>query len=135
MEEILKLAGMWFKALEDAEAAKTVIERERVLRAELVAMAFPKPKEGVNSLALPEGWTLKADYKLDRKVDEAALESVVENMAKKFGIDGHLLVRYKPELDKKNYKALTAEQQKVFDECLVIKPGSPQLELKAPKVA
>jgi len=43
------------------------------------------------------------------------------------------LVKRKPELITSAYKALTEQARLVFDQALIIKAGSPSLELVAPK--
>ena len=53
----------------------------------------------------------------------------------KLGISPEQLVKWKPELVLKAYRNLTNEQKEVFNECLVIKDGSPSLEIVLPASA
>lgn len=131
--DLMDTLKAWHDATKEVEAAKSVIAREMGLRRQLMEMAFPNPKEGANKFTLPGNWVLKLTHKIDRKVDEAAIEDVIENMGKKFGIDGHLLLRYKPELNTKMFKELPEEQQIIFSEALIIKPSTPTMELVEPK--
>lgn len=126
------LIDHWRAALQEAKAAKSIIEREQKLRALVFEAVFPGASEGVNRFILPDGWMVKATHKLDRAIDEPALEAVVYAMNTKFDIDGYALVRYKPTLNTKLYKELSDEQKKVFDEALIIKPAAPVLELIEP---
>jgi hypothetical protein len=45
------------------------------------------------------------------------------------------LVKWKPEVAITEYRKLTEEERNRFDQCLVIKPGSPSLEIVIPKRA
>lgn len=149
----------WFNLRKRIEAeAAPLIEEERALRKELFAMFFPEPVEGSNEHVLPDGFRLKATYPIERKVDQDAFvalrdskgEAHVEFLKKlnvdvaavdltkpvaeimKISIDK--LVRWEPKLETKEFKKLTAEQQKLFGVCLNTKPGSISMEVEQPKV-
>lgn len=113
--------------------ATVLKDREMTLRKELFAMAFPKPTEGTNKLEIGNGYLLKGDYKLNRRLDEAALPTVLGKLKE---INYPLidrLVKYKPDMSIAEYRKLTDEQRKIMDECLTTSPGSPTLEIVAPK--
>lgn len=128
----LELLNAWWNAFNEAEAAKAVIRREQELRKQVFEYYFKDPREGTNYLDLPNGWRLKAIYKLDRKIDEAALPAVKEQL-KELGVNVDALVEYKPTLKTKLYRELTAEQSRIFDQALTIKPSSPIIELVEPE--
>jgi len=128
----LELLNAWWNAFNEAEAAKAVIRREQELRKQVFEYYFKDPREGTNYLELPNGWRLKAIYKLDRKIDEAALPAVKEQL-KELGVNVDALVEYKPTLKTKLYRELTAEQARIFDQALTIKPSSPIIELVQPE--
>lgn len=128
----LELLNAWWNAFNEAEAAKVVIRREQELRKQVFEYYFKDPREGTNYLELPNGWRLKAIYKLDRKIDEAALPAVKEQL-KELGVNVDALVEYKPTLKTKLYRELTAEQARIFDQALTIKPSSPIIELVQPE--
>ncbi len=107
--------------------------REMELRKELFAFAFPNPLEGTNKADLPENWLLKGTYKLDRSVDEAAFNAIKDQL-RAININPDPLVRFKPELAVRDYKALSEQARGIFDQCLLIKSGAPSLELVPPKV-
>lgn len=122
----------WQNKVAQIEAQAHLTVEERKLRAEVFALAFPKPAEGTNNEELPQGWKLKGTLKIDRKLDEAALPAVKEAI-RAMGVNPDPLVKYKPELALKDYRALPPEVMKVFDTCLTIKPALPSIELVPPK--
>jgi hypothetical protein len=127
----------WNEALVAATEAKKAIEKEQALRKEIMALFFPAPEEGTNKVDLGAGWTLKATHKIDRKIDEAALPAVFQQL-REMGVNPDLLVRAVPALETKAYKSLAQinpDASRVFEQALTIKPGSPTLELIPPKAA
>ena len=133
-----QLAARWHLALLATEAAKKVIAEESDLRKKVFALYFPAPTEGTNTVEFAGGWKLKGTYKLDRKVDEAALPAIFQALRDMYQVDAGLIVKPEPKLDTKAYKALrdiNPEAAKLFETCLTIKPQSPTLELVAPKNA
>ncbi len=132
-DEQMLLLKQWNEAVAKVElVAKPEIADEMRLRKLVMAEFFPDAKEGVNSRDMGMGWVLKGTLKIERKLDEAALPAVKESL-RAIGVNADTLVRYKPELETKVYKALSEQAQKVFDAALTIKPGSPTMELLAPK--
>lgn len=129
--KMLKLQE-WHLALAEAAKVKPIIEKEQALRKEVMSLFFPAPKEGANDFPLPQGWTLKGTHKLDRKIDEAALPAVKEQLREK-GYNPDPLIDLKPSLNTAVYRTLSDDNRKIFDQALTIKPGSPTLELKPPK--
>ncbi len=131
---VASLAAQWYSA---KKAADKAVAAEKALRAELVALAFPNGlSEGAKNKAdLPESWQLSVTGVVNRTVDEAALGATLELIKEKTGvvIDPADLIRYKPELKVSAYKELGEDVKKLFDNALVIKDGSPQVEVKLPK--
>lgn len=121
------------------ERAAYAIAHERKLRAQIIERLFPDPKEGTNKVEEDNiKFTLK--HPIDRKVEPGVLEALKAQVtaATAAGQDHPLahtnfdaLIRSKPELALREYKSLTDAEKAVFDACLVIKPGSDQLEYKA----
>jgi hypothetical protein len=125
----------WYHAVEEALTAKSIIENEQALRKEVASLFFLDPQEGTNTYDLPAGYKLKLTHKIDRKVDEAALEAVKVQL-KEINISIDTLIKYEPKLETKTYKGLkqvNAEAAKVFEQALIVKPASPTLEVVAPK--
>lgn len=111
---------------------KRVKAAEMLLRTKIFNGLFTAPKEGTNSIPLNAGYVLKGTYVLNRTIDIGALQAIGDKMAE-LGIHKDDLVKYKPELVIGEYRTLTDEQRQLFDQALVIKPGSPALEIVLPK--
>lgn len=125
------------------------VEREKELRNKIVNYYFPAGlKKGVQRAELPEGWKLKVTGVINVKIDVAAQQAVQKELAEKYGFDSGELIKYKPELSTSDYtevlvKPLAAatgdrlERLKLlkatFDQMLIVTPGSPQVEVEAPK--
>lgn len=108
--------------------------REMELRKKIFGANFVNPVEGTNTKPLADGWVLKGQYKIDRKVDEAALETL-SSVFKEHKIPVKDLVKWSPELVTSAYRELDEDQEKIFNQALLIKPGSPSLEIVKPKKA
>lgn len=131
------LITAWQKAANELPAAKAVIEAEQELRKQVVAAFFPTPKEGANTLKIFGDWALKFTYKIDRKIDVAALPAVIFKL-RDMGINTDTVVVDVPTLALKEYKALHEihpDAGLILDGALIIKPGSPTLVLVPPKSA
>lgn len=121
----------WYLLQAELKALKA---SEMLLRQKIFKFYFPTPIEGTNSSLLAEGWVLKGKYSIVRDVDEGALGAMKQALADA-GIRSDDLVKYKPSLAVAEYRTLTAEQMQLFDQCLIIKPGSPALEIVLPAKA
>lgn len=102
------------------------------LRNEVFATYFVNPKEGTNNHTLPDGRVLKGNYKINRTLDEALLHTKATELMKA-GLVLRDLVRMKPELNTKPYRALDDKQRVLFEQVLDIKVGTPALEIVTPK--
>lgn len=111
----------WFKMALELKALKA---SEMLLRKRVFGGFFPDPKEGVNKAPLKDGYVLEATYPIERKFDEAALTAMAPQF-EEHKIVTDSLVKQKPSLVVSAYRLLTDEQRVVFDQALVIKPGSP----------
>ena len=121
----------WSEAAEQLAAIKNT---EMLLRNRVFKGKFLNPVEGTNSTPLLNNYVLKATYKLNRTIELEAVSTLADDLHKA-GINTTELIKYKPELDIKAYKALNEDQRKVFDMCLIVKPGTPSLEIVLPKRA
>jgi len=129
---------------------------EALLRSKIFKHYFKDPKEGTNNHPLNDGTgaVLKGQYVINRSVDIGQLDALKtaqstawseEAIAARKAGQGAMpnipllkfdeLVRWKPEVAVSEYRKLTKEEQHYFEQCLVIKPGSPQLEIAIPKRA
>jgi hypothetical protein len=120
----------WYNTCEELTRIKA---REMLLRKKIFGHYFPDPQEGTNtSPPLEDGAVIKGVHKINRSVDEAALKVLTPEFQKnKIKVDE--LITYKPDLSIKEYRKLTAEEQKLFDQCLIVKPGTPDLDIVVPK--
>jgi hypothetical protein len=128
-EELYTKIGRWNEL--QAQLV-TIKDQEMKLRREIFAAGFPAPTEGTNKLELPEGWTMKATYKLNRSLDEAALPAVLAEL-RKHKVNTEELVSYKPSLSLSAYKKLDPRWVAILDQVVTTTPGAPTLELVAPK--
>lgn len=125
----------WDTAKKAAIEAKKIVEAEMEVRKRVMDSFFPKPKEGVNTLDLANGWKLKGTYKLKYKLDETLIELVSDNLRKQ-GENPDLLIERKPTLKLSQYRDLVKRNElaaKTFSQALTITEESPVVELVAPK--
>lgn len=121
-----------------SEQLETIKTAEMNLRKIIFGECFPNPKEGTNNLELGAGYILKGTHKLSYNVSNQddvctkALEAIHDT-----GNEGPFiaerLIKWKPELSTSEYKKADDKYKKLLEPCLTIKPGSPSLELVAPK--
>lgn len=129
----------WYRVTEELKEIK---QREHFLRMRVFRHLVPVPVEGVNSVDLAShavfngvdtlGYVLKAQYVISREVDEAALTVLLPKL-REAKVPVEELIKRKPTLAVGAYRKLTKEETQLFDQALVIKPGSPQLEIMLPK--
>ena len=113
------------------DTLKKLKSEEMSLRKRIFATYFPAPVEGTNTHPLPQDWVLKGTYPVTREIDPGALQANKERfLAAGIPVDNAIV--YKPSLAVSVYRTLTAEQMKLFDQCLIVKPGSPGLEIVLP---
>lgn len=110
----------------------TLKQTESAMRTKLMTNFFPDAEEGTNTFDLGNLWKLKGVRKITRKCDEASFEAVFEELPE--GMKDSL-IKFKPELVGKEYKKLSVEHKKIFDQCLIIKDGMPSLKVVPPKGA
>lgn len=129
----------WYKLQEDLKRIKA---SEMLLRTKIYKAFFKDPVEGTNTLPLDAGWVMKAKRTIQRDVDLAALQANMklddktqQSALSSHGIHVEQLIKWVPELVLKEYRKLPAEQLAIFNECLVIKDGSPSLEIVLPASA
>ena len=118
----------WFKMSAELKKLKVA---EMLLRKSLFNVAFPEPKEGTNNFALPDGYILKGKHTLTRNVDPGAFDAMKDKMREN-GINPDIVVVHKPSLVTSEFKKLTEDQHMIFDQCLIIKDGSPALDIVLP---
>ena len=108
-------------------------EREKELRVTIFNATFPAPTEGTLRHKLPDGRTIKAGYKINRKVDEAALPAVLAHMRELGVANADALVSFKPSLVKREWNTLSDANKLEFSAAVVSSPGTPTLDIELPK--
>lgn len=130
-DELLEELGSWADIKDKLAALR---KQEVAMRLSLVErlIAVNERTEGTHTFSLPNNYKLKVGLKLSRDIDVAMLDNL-RLALKELGIPVDSLIRMKPELSKRDYNELTAEQQNLFDQILIIKDGLPDLSIEAPK--
>ena len=111
---------------------REIKEREMELRRKIFAFYFRDAVEGTNKLEMQDGYTLTAKRVINRSVDKGSLVTLTPEL-QAAGIKVDDLVEWKPSLKLSAYRKLTEAQTQIFDQVLVVKDGSPSLEIVAPK--
>lgn len=132
---------VWYKMRADLATLKRA---ESLLRMRIFRHLFPIPEEGTNTVQLdtlpmlagmaPTGNVIKAVHKLNRDIDVAALTTLTPRF-QEANLPLAKLVKYVPELVIKEYRKLTDEERQLFEQAIIIKPGSPALEIVLPASA
>lgn len=138
--------AQWYETKKQLDALKA---KEMLLRTRIFRFYFPEPKEGTNTVVLPDTYQLKGTRVVNRKIVDEAMQALCHRPT--IGMDGHgnalygpskleaagirtdMLIKWKPELAITIYRELTAEQQHLVDQMLLIDDGSPQLKIDPPK--
>jgi hypothetical protein len=139
--------AQWYELRETLAKVK---QAEALLRARIYRHYFKDPKEGTNSFDIDDGTgaVLKAQRVIDRKVDVGAFDALRKTQNEQWGeqrtpgavpsvplLKLDELVKWKPEVSITEYRKLTDNERAYFEQCLVIKDGSPQLDVVIPKRA
>lgn len=122
----------WYEAKQNLDGWKAEEARLRILCADTF-IPVDERKEGVNNLPIDNGFVLKVEHTLNRKLNEAEYEANRVEF-KKLGIPRDIVVDL-PEFKLKPYRMLTPVQVEAFDVCLIVTPGMPQMSIVKPKRA
>lgn len=120
--------NLWYTLKENLSNIKA---DEANLRRKIFAFFFRDPREGTNKVPLSDGYVLKGDSVVNRALDPGQYEAMREQL-KAAGVPDDIVV-LKPEMVLREYRTLTDEQRALFDQCLIIKPGMPGLDVVQPK--
>lgn len=125
----------WKKA---KDKAAEYAAKELELRNALVAKYFPNGTEGTNTMTLDYGKALKADIKVNRSVDRAQLNALLEIERPK-GEESNILplldevISYDPKVSVSAWKELAPEDKLLLADIITEKPGTPSLSIETPK--
>lgn len=138
------LLMLWQKAKEDIEKAKNF---EMEIRKLAVKATFDKPKEGMNTVELGNGYIAKASIKYNYNLaDNDTVEACLDEISK-VGNEGSFiadrLVGWTPAFKLTEYRLIQEGVEKGDQSCikimasinkmLTITEAAPTLEIKAPK--
>jgi len=130
-QERNKLLLDWYAVQGELASAKA---REAELRKRVYNEFADTAAEGVQTHALPNGYTLKITnkftYKAKATIDDALAAMETEPQGKLFA---ERLVKWTPALSVSEYKALPVQYRALVDEHVSVEAGSPTVKIEAPK--
>lgn len=106
--------------------------RELELRNKLCAVVSKEQlTEGVNTVRTADGWEFKIDHKVNRKLDETALDAVMcelpeDSPYRQLGV----LITYKPALVLGGFRTMPEDQKMIFAQALTETDGTPSLDVR-----
>lgn len=136
--EIREAIDEWQKVVRYLNKA---VDRERELRAMIVKYHFEELREGTQKVDTVDGWEIKADVPVNRSVDEAVIQTVLEETWNgathssdevRTAVAG--LIRWKPEIVMEHFRKLDERTWMLFSRAYSEKPGLAQLSIKAIQV-
>lgn len=131
-----------------AKNLKIMKERESAMRAEIVRRQFPNPKDGTQRVPLGNGYSLKAVYSPNYKIDKDqekvdAAEAIMHSAGNEGSFIAARLIKYKPEMSVSEYKSLIKSADDgngtarailtALQSILTIEKGSTELTIEEPK--
>jgi len=108
-------------------------EQEMALRKQVLNLFFPIQEEGSNNVELSQGWSLKATVPYTRSLDQKKMVEVLKDLKKHKAPAALIKTTY--TLSVAEYRELDAGIKSIIDTVLTTKPGTPSMELIAPKSA
>lgn len=126
----------WYKLKEQLAQVKAA---EAMLRGRIFKHYFPTPTEGTNTYDLKDGTgaLLKATHVINRDVDKGELDALRSAISAEgsnlpaLPLDS--LIKWEPKLSITEYRKLSDADRAIFDRCLIVKLGSPQVKIEIPK--
>ncbi len=108
-------------------------KQEKELRTKIANAFFPTPTEGVNRvLADLDGirTEIVLDFKVNRKLDEAVLDSVMMELPNTSAYrQPGVLIAYEPKLVLKSLRTMPDDERRIFSQALIETPGTPSLDI------
>lgn len=126
MTPIQTLAARWIEA---KKAEADAVEFRRDVEDELSALLKVNPNVDGSKTEKLEGFEIKVTTRLTRKIDS----DLVQEIAAEHGLSEHLatLLRWKPELDMKSWKAASETITKPLSAAITTTPGRPSFSINA----
>lgn len=113
----------WYEAQKNLDKWKNL---ESDLRDQVAKEFFDDAKEGTTKIPIDEDVTLVCDQRYNYTLDHDKVPTLLNKLPR--GLK-NTLVRKKFELVKKVYDIIDVQYKEIFDECLTVKPGKPQIKL------
>jgi hypothetical protein len=131
---INELLDAWYPV---AKQLSDLTLKEKELRKEIFARAFPSPELGTNKVKIDHGMALIGDYRMNYKIDRPMMEQTISMLRQTTGVEAQQqvalienLITYRPEVRPGEFKKLTPEGFKVVGSFITQTPGTPGLEVK-----
>lgn len=124
LDELDALLTRWHEAGKNAAAWSEI---ELKLRNQIFAMMFPNPERGTNKARINHGMALVGDYRINYKIDKAALEATRSIISPAI-FDA--VISYRPEVKAGGWNKLGEDDKKLFGPVITETPGTPGLEIK-----
>ncbi len=132
-----------FDLVREWEAAKLTrdeaVAREQELRRLVREKFFADAKKGTHRIELLHGWKLKCVAKenisfTSRDDLDAALDAIERSPEAGGEFIAQRVVKWVAELSESEFKKAPEAAQQILSRCIIRKPGTPSLEIEAPKV-
>lgn len=124
----------WEKAKTEAAKWKDIENQLRVHYVEMVSN--PNKLEGTENIELQNGYKAKIVKKQNRNVDQEKVNDAldqIENTGEAGKLIAERLIKWKADLSKTEYDLLSDAHRKIIDTVITVTPGTPTLEIVAPK--
>lgn len=148
-QELLKLLGVP-ESPDDMESYldgwQTLVKAQALLRVEemeqrkkLFAFFFPNPKEGTNTVVLPDGRKVKGSFKITRGIDDqqVSLARAEYQLVNNRPVEFDDLLRVKYDLSTTEFRKIQPKPGEepsaaylAASRMIIAKPGSPSLEIE-----
>jgi hypothetical protein len=129
------------QVLTEWELAKVQMEQSKQLevrlRNEYVALVSdPNKVTGTENIQLAAGYKAKIVKKQNHNVNQDTVNTAldkIENDSAEGKLLADRLIKWKAELSKTEYDQLPPKYKAMIDDCITVTPGTPTLEIVAPK--
>jgi len=138
MQNLNTVLQQWSEAKKTLDAAKAAEMRLRLIIVNESGLFDPAKASGTQTVAIGNGWSVKAEKKIDYKVDNKQGEAfaVMHQLCAMGESTARIakdLFSFDANIRTTKYKELTDEERKVVDTILTNKPATPSLTLIEPK--
>lgn len=129
-----QILGQWEKAKTEMAKWKDLEMQCRVAYIEMVSDA--NKLTGTENIELQNGYKAKIVKKQNYNVNQDTVNDAldqIENTGEAGKLIAERLIKWKAELSKTEYDQLSDAHKKIIDNVITVTPGTPTLEIVAPK--